>query len=377
MKTNIHAAIACNFDANILSAALPLFEQEKIEAIEWSFDALFKVKEIPGWFDELLLAFSKEQRLIGHGVFFSLFSGKWLPEQIAWLQHLQELCKQFQFDHITEHFGFMTGTDFHTGAPLGIPYTATTLAIGRDRLARIQEVCKCPVGLENLAFSYSLEEVKQHGHFLQELLNPVNGFIILDLHNLYCQLHNFNIPFEELIYLYPLELVREIHISGGSWESSAIFPEKQIRRDTHDDSVPEEVFELLEKALPLCPQLKYVVLEQLGIGLKPIESRDQFQKDFLKMESVITSFEKESIVKEFNSFLPGNPLPTGIPIEDEILYAQQLLLSDILENASNYNEALQRIQSSSLKQSAWNIESWQPDMLETAIRIAQKWKKGW
>jgi uncharacterized protein len=377
MKSNIHATIACNLDANILSAALPLFEEEKIDAIEWSFDALFKVKEVPEWFDELLQAFSREQRLIGHGVFFSLFSGKWLPEQAAWLQHLKELCKRFHFDHITEHFGFMTGADFHTGAPLGIPYTTTTLSIGRDRLACIQDACRCPVGLENLAFSYSLEEVKQHGYFLQELLNPVNGFIILDLHNLYCQLHNFNIPFEELIQLYPLDMVREIHISGGSWESSAVNPEKQIRRDTHDDSVPEEVFELLRKSLPLCPQLKYVVLEQLGIGLKTTESQDRFQMDFLKMESIVTSFKRKTIAKQLNSFLPENFLPTGIPVEDEMLYSQQLLLSDILETASNYEDAFHLLQQSSLSQSAWNIESWQPYMLETAMQIAQKWKKGW
>jgi uncharacterized protein (UPF0276 family) len=376
MRTNIHATIACNLDADILSAALPLMELEKVEAIEWSFDALFKTKEVPDWFEALLEAFSKEQRLIGHGVFFSLFSGKWLPEQAAWLQQLKELCKRFHFDHITEHFGFMTGKDFHTGAPLSVPYTPATLAIGADRLIRIQDACQCPVGLENLAFSYSLEEVKQHGCFLQELLHPINGFIIFDLHNLYCQLHNFNISFEELIKLYPLDMVREIHISGGSWEPSAVIP-KQIRRDTHDDSVPEEVFELLRRSLPLCPQLKYVVLEQLGTGLKTAESRERFQQDFLKMESIIASFQKETITAQINSFLPENFLPIGSPVEDATLYSQQLLLSDIFENAANYNDAFGRLQQSSLRQSAWNIESWQPYMLETAMNIAQKWKKGW
>lgn len=375
MNKNIQATIACNLDNNILSAALPLLEQEKIEAIEWSFDVLFKVKKIPDWFDALILAFSKESKLIGHGVFFSLFSGKWLPEQAAWLQHLKDLCKRIQFDHITEHFGFMTGTDFHSGAPLSIPFTNTTLTIGRDRLMRIQEACGCPVGLENLALSYSLEEVKQHGYFLEKLLNPINGFIILDLHNLYCQLHNFDIAFEELIELYPLEMVREIHISGGSWEDAIIEPGKKVRRDTHDESVPEEVFQLLEKTLPLCPQLKYVVLEQLGIGLKTIESRTDFYNDFLRMKSILTSFQKQERHTQFNSFLPITLLHICDPVEDEDLYAQQLLLSDILEKATNYEEAYNLLQRSTLRQSAWNIESWQPCMLETAMSIAQKWKK--
>src|SRR6185295_16105907 len=98
-------------------------------------------------------------------------------------------------------------------------------------------------------------------------------FIILDLHNIYCQIHNFNIEFDNIIDLFPLHRVREIHISGGSWEDSHIIPGKKIRRDTHDDSVPEEVFGLLELSIHRCPNLKYVVLEQLSSGLDTLQKR--------------------------------------------------------------------------------------------------------
>jgi uncharacterized protein (UPF0276 family) len=371
----IKSAIACNLDADILSASLPLLEEERVEVLEWSFDTLFKIKEVPGWFDELLHAFSKEGRLIGHGVFFSLFSGRWLPEQQQWLQQLRSLSKRFSFEHITEHFGFMTGANFHHGAPLSIPYTASTLAIGRDRLSRIYDACECPVGLENLAFSYSLDEVKRHGEFLEKLIEPVNGFIILDLHNLYCQLHNFNLDFEELIQLYPLHRIREIHISGGSWEQSETDKDINVRRDTHDDAVPGEVFRLLEKAIPLCPQLKYVVMEQLGVGLKTEESRHGFYTDFLKMTEIISTNRQTEMSAAFQSFLPEkNLLPSDIA-EDETLYQQQLLLSDILETSVTYDEAHERLLRSDLAQTAWNIEQWRPYMLETALAIAQKWKK--
>ena len=87
------------------------------------------------------------------------------------------------------------------------------------------------------------------------------------LHNLYCQLQNFNISFDKLIVLYPLNRVREIHISGGSWDDSLIEPTRKVRRDTHDDVVPAEVFDLLKLTIRYCPNLKYVVLEQLGNGL--------------------------------------------------------------------------------------------------------------
>ena len=370
----IYASIACNLDQHVLKAALPLFEQEKIEAIEWSFDTLYKRKEVPDWFYELLQVYSQEHRLIGHGVFFSLFSGKWSESQSEWLKQLKDLCKTFHFDHITEHFGFMTGTNFHTGAPMSIPFTPATLALGRDRLARIYDACACPVGLENLAFSYTLEEVKRHGAFLEALLAPLNGFIILDLHNLYCQTHNFDLPVDALLALYPLDRVREIHISGGSWDQTAIQPEKMVRRDTHDDGVPAEVFQFLEYALPRCPNLKFVVLEQLGIGLRTEDSRALFQADFLKMDTIVKAYQDSQPAT--NTFLPIDLPVLGPIVEDMQLFEQQRQLSSILETCENYAQGIEQLSASTLANTPWEVEQWRPAMLETAIRIAQKWKSG-
>jgi uncharacterized protein (UPF0276 family) len=368
--------IACNLDTNILLAALPLFEAEEVEAIEWSFDALFQFEQVPHWFWQLIEAFADEQRLIGHGVFFSLFSGRWQKEQEQWLKQLEIVSKRFQFQHITEHFGFMTGADFHSGAPLSLPLTPTTLAIGQDRLKRIQQACQCPVGLENLAFAYSLDEVKAQGNFLDQLLDPINGFIILDLHNLYCQLYNFGVTFEDIISLFPLERVREIHISGGSWEASDLSPQHQrVRRDTHDDAVPEIVFQLLEQTLPICPNVQYVVMEQIGEGLATEANRQQFQQDFLKMKSIIAAYSQIATSDPTHSFLPTPPLSIGTPQEDETLYAQQMVLSDILEKAADYKQAQQLLERSILSNTSWQVEHWAPHMLETALKIAQKWKR--
>jgi uncharacterized protein (UPF0276 family) len=374
---SILSSIACNLDAGILSASLPLFAEERIEAIEWSFDTLFNYKEVPSWFLELLHTYSREKRLVGHGVFFSLFSGRFLPEQHSWLKHLEKMAAEFHFDHITEHFGFMTGKDFHHGAPLNIPYSDVTLRIGRDRLARIQDACKCPVGLENLAFSYSLDEVKRHGEFLERLIEPVNGFIILDLHNLYCQLHNFSVPYHELIALYPLDRVREIHISGGSWENAVSGPERKIRRDTHDDAVPASVFELLRRTIPKCPNLKYVVMEQMGVGLRTEASKLAFYQDFIEMQGIVQELQdRPAALLPVNSFMPLQAYTLAPAVaENELLYAQQMQLSDILETAASYQDAMQALLISSLAGTEWQVERWDADMLETAIHIAQKWKK--
>ncbi|HEX8504650.1 MAG TPA: DUF692 family protein [Hymenobacter sp.] len=373
-RPQVLSAIACNVDASILSAAFPLLQAGRVEALEWSVDALFGQRTLPDWFAELLTTYGHEQRLIGHGVYFSLLSGRWTAEQQQWLQQLRELSSRFGFDHVTEHFGSFTGENFHTGAPLPVPYTAAAVRLGQDRLARIQEACHCPVGLENLAFAYALDDVKRHGAFLEELLAPVNGFLILDLHNLYCQLHNFALSYEELIGLYPLDRVREIHISGGSWQDSAQGPGHRVRRDTHDDAVPEAVFELLGRTMPRCPHLKYVVLEQLGNGLTTERSRARFRSDFGKMERAVQRHRAGLPARAHEAFLPLLPAVSDPAPEDEALHLQQQQLTHILETAATPAEAERRLQASSLARSDWKTETWAPHMLETALHIAQKWK---
>lgn len=373
----IFSSVACNLDPDIMASCLPLFESGKVEAIEWAFDTLFRKRVMPAWFTELLATYGLQDRLVGHGVFFSVFSGKWSQEQEKWLAQLKNLSAQFRFNHITEHFGFMTGRDFHKGAPLSVPLTDAVMSIGKDRLQRIQDVCHCPVGLENLAFAYSVDEVKAQGSFLMELVDAVNGFIILDLHNLYCQAHNFNIHFDDLIKCYPLEKVREIHISGGSWETAVTEPGRMIRRDTHDSAVPDTVFNFLEKTIPICPNVKFVVLEQLGTSLKHAETRLQFQQDFHRMHHIIrqvAGYENTTALLPF--LAPPGSGKDHTPLEDHRLALQQQQLSDILENARNADDALQLLRASDLAASEWKIEHWDKAMLETAIHIAQKWKEG-
>ncbi len=371
----IFSSIACNLDAGILAASLPLFEEEKVQAIEWAFDTLFQQEQVPDWFTGLLKEFADQGRLVGHGVFFSIFSGKWSSDQQQWLDRLQMLSRQFHFAHITEHFGFMTGEDFHKGAPISIPFSSATLALGRDRLHRIQDACHCPVGLENLAFSYSPEEVKKHGSFLADLVEPINGFIILDLHNLYCQVHNFNVPAEELLGFYPLERVREIHISGGSWVAHAEANTGKIRRDTHDDAVPQVVFDLLKYAIGKCENLKFVVLEQLGNALMSEQSQMQFRRDFYKMDLIVRQSNASASKGPANEFLPHrSDKPLEVPFDDLTLHLQQVQLSQILETASDYSSARLLLLNSSLANSTWCVETWTPHMVETAMAIAQKWK---
>ena len=371
----VHASLACNLDRDLLAAALPLLESERVEGLEWSFDALWEKKRLPKWFEALLANFAGAQRLVGHGVFFSLFSGKWSPEQADWLKHLKRYAQRFPFDHVTEHFGFMTGADFHRGAPLGVPFTETTLQIGIDRLRRLQDAVNCPVGLENLAFAYDMDTVAKHGAFLDALVESVNGFIILDLHNVYCQCCNFGVDFEVLLQRYPLHRVRELHLSGGSWENTLARPDQPVRRDTHDDAVPEAVFDMLQTVLPLCPHLKFAVLEQLGVALKTEAQRSQYQQDFYRMAHLVETFNlsQNTEPEATHPFSPPVAMPLPAPLEDDFLHTQQRALAEVLETSQGVEAARALLEGSPLANSDWRVEHWDDAMLETAMAIAKKW----
>src|SRR5438128_440545 len=125
-------------EPEFLQASLPLFENSEVDAIEWSFDTIRYEMYKPEWLHQLLQDDSKNKRVIGHGVRFSLCDAKWSDRQTVWLNGLKKEIKKYNYSHITEHFGFMSSTDFHKGAPMPVPLNKTTLQIGIDRLQRIQ-----------------------------------------------------------------------------------------------------------------------------------------------------------------------------------------------------------------------------------------------
>ncbi|WP_299406645.1 DUF692 family multinuclear iron-containing protein [Acaryochloris sp. IP29b_bin.148] len=262
-------------------AVQPLFEADVVEVVEWSFDMGWGGRSLPEPLPSVLRQFSQRNRLLGHGVSYSLLSAQ--VDRRHWLACLQAECQDYAYRHISEHFGWMATRNFARSAPLPMPLLPETLKLGCDRIQQFAEIAQVPVGLENLAFAFGLQDVYQQGEFLEQLLAPVDGFLLLDLHNLYCQMHNFQLSASEILNLYPLERVRELHLSGGSWSQHG---SNQIRRDTHDHAVPTAVFKLLEVALQKCPQVEAIILERLGDTLTSDREQHQFRQDFDQIRQI-------------------------------------------------------------------------------------------
>jgi uncharacterized protein (UPF0276 family) len=357
-------------EQEFLQASLPLFLNEEVDVIEWSFDTIPYEKDKPQWLHQLLTEYSQNQRLLGHGVRYSLFDAKWTNRQDTWIKGLQKEVKKYNYNHITEHFGFMSNSNFHKGAPLPVPFDKRSLAIGTDRLKRLHYHSQLPVGVENLAFAFSKDEIKKQGEFLNKLVQPVNGFLILDLHNIYCQAKNFKTPLLELVRSYPLDKVQEIHISGGSWEKTVYSKRpKRIRRDTHDEKVPSEIFRVLPEVLKLCRNARYVIFERLGHTLADEKERKNFRSDFRRLRKIIsetnTTFTTPSRRPKKNNFI------AELPLFDPELFSEQQSILKIMRRSGSLPEIIHQLQKMSLKR--WNIQAWNTDMLETAIQLLKKW----
>src|SRR5688572_23450457 len=101
-------------------AAVPLFAAGDVDALEWSFDLGFAAP-LPAWVDGLLDHYASAGRLFGHGVHSSLLSAAWEERQERWLSALQAELSARRYQHVSEHYGFMTAAPFTRGAPLPVP----------------------------------------------------------------------------------------------------------------------------------------------------------------------------------------------------------------------------------------------------------------
>lgn len=272
---------------DFIASTYELFEGGEVDVLEWSFDMGFATA-LPEWASSLLSHYSQESALLGHGVTLSLFSPDWQKRQDQWLEDLREEQKVHRFLQISEHFGFMTSATFHEGSPMPIPRCEESLQLGIERLEMFQTHCGCPVGLENLALAFSREEAFEQGRFLGELLAAVDGYLVLDLHNLFCLTENFHLDPFELLEAYPLDRVGEIHVSGGSWFQS--HGGRRLRRDTHDGPVPEALFEWLPKLLSLCPKLDFVILERIAGTMLEEAQQLGFREDYRRLKDVLTAW---------------------------------------------------------------------------------------
>jgi len=384
MKSEIFAGLSLMPEDKFRASTYPLFEEGLVDWVEWTVDMGWSQKGIPDWLSGLLNFYGEEGRLSGHGVNYSALSAEWTQDQEYWLEDLKVEFQERKYVHMSEHFGYARAGEYEFNAPMPIPFCLEALETGRRNLARIAAIANVPVGLENLALAFGMDDVKTQGAFLDALVAPIDGFIVLDLHNLYCQSINFDIPVLELMRLYPLDRVLEMHISGGSTsESKHGYAKKPIRRDTHDGPVPNDLYELLPQALALCPNVQVVILERLGHTFGEHDVAKSFADEFRKLKIVIDQFNSNNATAGSADQLHHHHKTGSVSAEEtqiqplsntnglQTLQGQLLTLLADERNADWVKSELQReTQFSSFSE---YLNSMEPRMIEVGQELIRKW----
>lgn len=277
----VHVGLSLMIDDEYRAAVLPLFEAGLVDALEWSFDQAWGSRSTPPWIDALLDHYAAAGRLWGHGVTGSPGSADAPAYLERWREHLRQEAGRRSLCGVSEHLGFIAAGGCDGGAPLPLVDGEGARVVLRRNLEAIRAIMGCPVGLENLALAFDRAATWEQGPMLRDVLDATDGYLVLDLHNLWCQIANFDLDADALLASYPLARVRCMHVSGGRWWTA---PDgSSVRRDTHDGAVPEQVLALLDRALPRCDALEVVVLERLGDTLREPSDADTLRGEFLAL----------------------------------------------------------------------------------------------
>lgn len=364
----IKSGIAFMYEPDFLDAIDPLLKNDEVEALEWSFDSLLDIERLPVRHQEILNHFSTKNRLYGHGVFYSPMTAKWLPKHEDWIKKLDEYLSRYSFRHFSEHFAFMSSVNAHEGMPLPFYIGQKAIDITVNRMSIFAEKVKVPVGLENLAFTFISSEIERQANTMKQVLEAVNGFVVLDLHNIYCQAVNFDISMETIIDLYPLERVKEIHISGGSW-SQTDYADRPIRRDSHNSAIPTEIFSELAKTIHKTPNLDLVILERNGHTFISEEIAREFREEFIKMKKIVSAFD----MTVNNDFSYPKADTKTLPIDDVDLYAIQNQIMNLFERENDPKRILEIMKASPEMNSTFYPNEWSLGMTDTAIQALHAW----
>lgn len=180
-------------------------------------------------------------------------------------EHLSQIAawhKWLKFPWHSDHLAFILAEhgsqEINAGVTLPLPYDQESLDLLAPRVAEIRAHLPVPFLLENNVyfFQYPLQDFDE-ATFLNRLCDISGCHLLLDLHNLYTNSRNHHTEAYAFLEKLNLDHVVEIHVAGGM-EVGGFY------HDAHSDTSPPAVWELLERVLPDCRNLRGLTFELLG-----------------------------------------------------------------------------------------------------------------
>ena len=189
---------------------------------------------------------------------------------------LADFSPIFVSDHLTAH---RSGPyDLDCNLPVVCTPTAVDIYAENVRMFMDRVDLDCPFLMEHTPayYRHNASTMDEQSTFAA-VVEQSNCGALVDLHNLYCDERNTGVDAEALIDALDPDSIREVHLAGGrEIEGTGAY------LDSHDETIPERVFELLERLVDKAsPDL--VVVEREHV----FDSPDQLFSDLERIHAIV------------------------------------------------------------------------------------------
>lgn len=205
-----------------------------------------------------LEALAARHPLIGHGIGLSIASGATFD--VPHLRQLAAFRRRFGLRWVSEHLSAVRvpsggSVDHHAGLAIPLPWDDDVLELLCERIQIAQDALGDQLLLENGVVHTPVPDPdRSEVEFLNELCARSGCALLLDLHNLHVNAVNLGIDPDAFLDALDGRHVRELHIAGGDRLYG-------VYLDSHAGACPAEVWRLLARALPRCPNVGGVTFE--------------------------------------------------------------------------------------------------------------------
>jgi uncharacterized protein len=191
--------------------------------------------------------------VIPHGIDLSI--GTDTPVEEPYLEGLARLVDLVDAPWYSDHLCFTRVPGYSIGQLTPLPFTDEVVETVVRKTKLVTQRIPRPFALENITYYFTIPNGQMtEAEFITRVVEEADIGLLLDVTNVFMNASNHGYDPYKFLRSIPLERVVQLHLAGGIQQDG-----KWI--DTHNQPIPEEVFELTDFIVANAP-VKGVLLER-------------------------------------------------------------------------------------------------------------------
>jgi len=210
--------------------------------------------DIPSW---VAILEASGLPMVSHHIGLSIASA--VPTDPGYVDQMAVWRERWRAHWLSEHLAFVAIAEGHAATAAGLaltaPFDRDVLDLAVTRARQVIERTGGPFLLENSPYYVTFNDSDmREAEFLNRFCAESGSGLLLDLHNLYCNVVNYGFSGHRFLDELDLATVIEVHIANGS-ELGGMYA------DSHAGAPPEPVWDLLDDLVGRAPNLRGITFE--------------------------------------------------------------------------------------------------------------------